>query len=396
MAEKDRKELISKIESKRGTKLISYITSDREGLGVGIAGDVVSIIHNHILSLGSSGDDLKLDLFLYSRGGHSDVPWALVSMFREYASKGSFSVLIPYRAHSAATVISLGADEIIMTKKAELGPIDITINSGPYNPTEKDSHRRLPISVEDVTGYFSLLKTVGCSKSNDKTKGFELLTNKVHPLALGSVSRLLEQTKLVGLRLLSTRAHPFRGSENRAIIKALSSEVYSHSHSINRTEAIKYLKLKQVKKAEDCNIDQELWALYEQYKELFQLENPYKPEEYLIEKGLEAQTWPGLNLACVESLNRIDICKMDQRVVRLRKVPPQLNINLGNVALPTINIPALPATINKQQIEAIIQKTAATIIQQTLNSAADSAVKQLLKSLPQAGFERISFNAGWF
>lgn len=70
-------------------------------------------------------------------------------MFREYSQKGSFSVLIPYRAHSAATVIALGADEIVMTKKAELGPIDITIGSGPYNPTEKDTH---------IRGYLSQLR----------------------------------------------------------------------------------------------------------------------------------------------------------------------------------------------------------------------------------------------
>lgn len=49
-------------------------------------------------------------------------------MFREYSKQGSFSVLTPYRAHSAATVISLGADEIIMTEKSELGPIDITLD----------------------------------------------------------------------------------------------------------------------------------------------------------------------------------------------------------------------------------------------------------------------------
>jgi ClpP class serine protease len=148
MSRASRIKIIQKIERKRGSKVISYITSDKEGLAVAIASDIISIIHNHILAL-KKADDIKLDLFIYSRGGQSDVPWAIVSMFREYAKKGSLSILIPYRAHSAATVIALGADEIIMTKKAELGPIDITMGSGPYNPTEKDSHQRLPISVED-------------------------------------------------------------------------------------------------------------------------------------------------------------------------------------------------------------------------------------------------------
>jgi hypothetical protein len=316
-------------------------------------------------------------------------------MFREYSKNGSFNILIPYRAHSAATVIALGADEIIMTKKAELGPIDITMSSGPYNPTEKDSHQRLPISVEDVTGYFSLLNDIGCARPEEKMKGFELLTQNVHPLALGEVSRLLEQTKLVGLRLLSTRAKPFSDTENQEIIKGLSSEVFSHGHAINRTEALKYLQLKQVKNAEDYNIADDLWSLYEEYRDLFYLEEPFKPEEYLISHDLESYTWNQLNVACVESVNRMDICGTDMRVVRLRKIPPQLNIQLSNVAFPTINIANIPAGITPQQIQAMIQQAAGAAIQQSINLSVATAIEQLTRSLPQAGFEKIAFNSGW-
>lgn len=394
MSRKNRKKIIQEIEKKRGSKVIAYVTSDRFGLSVPIEGDVVSLIHEHILRL-KGEEQLKLDLFIYSRGGQSDVPWTIVSMFREFSQKGSFSVLIPYRAHSAATVISLGADEIVMTKKAELGPIDITMSSGPYNPTEKNSNQRLPISVEDVTGYFSLLEKVGCERPDEKMKGFELLTNHVHPLALGTVSRLLEETKLVALRLLSTRANPFSEEENHEIIRRISSEVYSHNHAISRTEAVKYLGLTQVKNAEDIDITDELWALYEEYKELFHFEDPFKPEEYLISNNLEENTWTDLNLACVESLKRFDIWKKSMRVKRLRQVPPTINLNLTNLNLPAINIPNLPPNVSQEQINAIVQQVVSGVIQQSLNDAAQVAVQQLIKSLPQAGFERFAFNSGW-
>jgi len=394
MSREDRKKIIQEIEKKRGTKVISYITSDRPGLSVQIMGDVVSLIHEHILAL-KEKEQAKLDFFIYSRGGQSDVPWAIVSMFREYSQEGSFSVLIPYRAHSAATVIALGSDEIIMAKKAELGPIDITIGSGPYNPTEKDSRQRLPISVEDVTGYFSLLEKVGCERPDEKMKGFELLTNKVHPLALGTVNRLLEETKLVAFRLLSTRANPLSEEENHEIVKRISSEVYSHSHAISRTEALKYIGLKYVKTAEDIGISDELWSLYEEYKELFRLEDPFKTEEYLISKNLEENTWTDLNLACVESLERFDICKQSVRVRRLRRVPPNVNLNLTNLNLPTINIPNLPSEANQEQINVLIQQVVNAVVQQSLNNAVQVAVRQLIQSLPQTGFERFAFNSGW-
>lgn len=394
MSRGNRKKLIQKIEKKRGSKVIVYITSDRPGLSAPIAGDVVSLIHEHILAL-KEEEQAKLDFFIYSRGGQSDVPWAIVSMFREYCQEGSFSVLIPYRAHSAATVIALGADEIVMTKKSELGPIDITISGGPYNPREENSHQPLPISVEDVTGYFSLLEKIGCARPGEKMKGFELLVDYVHPLALGTVNRLLEETKLVALRLLSTRAKPFNEEENHEIVRRISSEVYSHNHVISRHEAVKYIGLKQVKMAEEVGIANELWALYEEYQALFHLDEPFKPEEYLVANNIEENTWTDLNLACIESLKRFNICKQSMRVRKLRQVPPQINLNLTNLNLPAISIPSLPPNVNKQQIDQLIQQVVGAIMQQSLNNAVRVAVQQFIQSLPQAGFERFSFNSGW-
>jgi hypothetical protein len=381
-----RRSLIGAIEQKRNSKVIVYVTSDRPGLSFMINGDVVSIIHDHILEFKESQRS-KLDLFLYSRGGHADVPWALVSMFRQYCHKGSFSVLVPYRAHSAATVISLGADEILMGKKGELGPIDATMLGGPYNPTEGNTPNRLPVSVEDVSGYFALLDRVGCQRPEEKMQGFRELTAKVHPLALGAVNRLLEETKLVGLRLLSTRAKPFAEDVNRDIIKKLSSEVYSHSHAINRTEASRYLGLQQVKDAETEELEQPMWDLYLQYRDLFQLETPFLPEEHLIANNLEEDSWADLPFACVESANRLDICKRSTRVKRLREIPPTLNLNLSQISLPPINIANLPQGVDAQTINAIVQQAVQATIQPVLNAAAQSAINTLLKSLPQKGFE---------
>ncbi len=394
MPREKRKELLKKIEGKRGTKVIAYVTSDRIGLQALIQHDIVPIVHEHILSLPEE-DRRKLDLFIYSRGGSADVPWALVSMFREYCQKGSFSVLIPFRAHSAATVIALGADEILMTKKGELGPIDATMSGGPYNPREEKTSNPLPVSVEDVTGYFALLERFGCERPDEKMRGFEQLTAKVHPLALGAVSRLLEETKLVGLRLLSTRANPFREKENHEIIRKLSSEVYSHNHAISRTEASRYLGLKQVRNAEDAAIDSELWELYVEYRSLFELESPFQPEAHLVANNLEEHSWDDLNVACVESVNRLDICRKSLKVKRLRNVPPTLNLNLSDIHFPGVNIASLPAGVTPQQMNAMIQQVVQGVMQPILNQAAQKAVDVLIKSLPQKGFEVVTYKAGW-
>jgi len=114
-----RKEIIRQIQSMRSSKVIAYVTGDRQPITSVIAEDAVRPLYEHLLSIGKNE---KIDLFLYSRGGDVSVPWRIVSMFREFCDK--FSILVPYKAYSAATLISLGADKIIMGKKAELSPID--------------------------------------------------------------------------------------------------------------------------------------------------------------------------------------------------------------------------------------------------------------------------------
>lgn len=375
MERKHRKELIAAIEEKRGTKVICFITSDRPGLSTHIAGDVVPIIHQHVLAL-ESEERTKIDLLVYSRGGDSDVPWTIVSMLREYGAEGSLGVLIPYRAHSAATIIALGADEIVMGKKAELGPIDITL-TGPYNPTAGAAGQPLPISVEDVTGYFSLLRKVGCERPPETMDGFRLLTEKVHPLALGSVSRLLQQTELVALRMLGTRANPFSEEKNRDIVRKLSSEIFSHRHTISRTEAIRHLGLDQIIKSEDAGIMDELWGLYEAYRDAFSLEEPFKGEQEMFDKDLDEMEWNGMILTCVESLARVDFQKARVRMQRLRQVPPTVNLNL--------NLPPITIQGQGQDAHALLVPT----LQAAAQEAAKRATEELKRALPTTGFQTI-------
>ena len=85
-------------------------------------------LYDHLVNLDFAGKTKKIDLYIYSRGGDVSVPWTVASMVREFCDE--FNILIPYKAHSAATLRSLGADNIIMGRKAELAPIDPTLVRG--------------------------------------------------------------------------------------------------------------------------------------------------------------------------------------------------------------------------------------------------------------------------
>jgi hypothetical protein len=189
----DRTSLIQQIEGLRKSKVITYLTSDRQGpFNARIATDVIPLVSKQLRLIKKVPN---IDLFLYSAGGDTMVPWRLVSMIREYCDK--FSVLVPYKAHSAASMIALGADEIVMSDLSELSPIDpstanifnpILNPADPTNPTN-----RIPISVEDVMAYFDLAKNkFGIKSDEDLTRVFTKFIEsnpQIHPLALGNVNR---------------------------------------------------------------------------------------------------------------------------------------------------------------------------------------------------------------
>lgn len=391
MSKEQRLAVISEIERKRNSKVITYITSDRGNFHQSIRPDVVRVIHEHILAI-PEDERKKIDLFLYSRGGDSDTPWAIISMLREYVDSGELSVLIPYRCHSAATMIAIGADEIVMGKKSELGPIDITM-TGPHNPKDPDNNSA-PISVEDVMGYFSLQKRIGSLFTN-KNIAFEKISSEISPLALGSVNRLLEQTRLAAKRLLQARKNNYSKTELKQIINTISSEIYSHNHAISRTEAIESVGLKHCVKAEDAEIDVELWQLYKLYRDYFKFDEPINPNAYLIENNLKEHIWKDVPVALVESSARMDVQSKTLKLVQVKNIPPEFSLNLQGLQIPSVNIPDLPQGITSQQLAALVEQIMTQVINQAVNTAAAAAAQQFANLLPVAGHERSEYFSPW-
>lgn len=70
----------------------------------------------------------NVDLLLQSPGGDIDAAEKIVYMCREIA--GGFRVIVPEYAKSAATLMALASDEVVMGLASELGPIDAQL-SGP-------------------------------------------------------------------------------------------------------------------------------------------------------------------------------------------------------------------------------------------------------------------------
>jgi Serine dehydrogenase proteinase len=270
----DRVKLIEEIERLRNSKVVSYLTTIRPNSVAQMAEDAVREMFDHLLLL-PSRPVKQLDVFLCSNGGSGTVPWRLVSLFREFAEK--VAVLIPYRAYSAATMLALGADEIVMGPFAEMGPIDPTVTNE-YNPVDPATQQRIGISVEDVKAYVAFVKdTVGIRHEDELIKAIEILAQKVHPLALGNVERFISQSRMIARKILLTHmAEEPSKHEIDEIIDTLASKLYFHGHPINRREARDELKLK-VSPNVPPELETAMWKLYLDYEAELQNKITFDP-----------------------------------------------------------------------------------------------------------------------
>lgn len=130
-----------------------------------------------------------MDLLLRSPGGVIDVTEKIVMMFRK-RSRG-FRVIVPEAAKSAATLIAIAADEIVMGYTSELGPIDpqvpVPLPNGNWDlrPAHSilDGLAAIKKETDDAggnlsTAYLPMLQNVDfamldvCRKAIDRSKKF--------------------------------------------------------------------------------------------------------------------------------------------------------------------------------------------------------------------------------
>jgi len=282
----DKKQLIQQIEDSRKSRIITYVTSDRQGpFNARIAMDIIPFISKQLRTIGRADN---IDLFLYSAGGDTMVPWRLVSMIREYCHK--FSVLIPYKAHSAATMIALGADEIVMSNLSELSPIDPS-TANVFNPQDpQNPQNKIPISVEDVMAYFDLAKNkFGIKDDTELAKIFSKFVEanpQIHPLALGNVNRIHNLIRRLAERLLKSHKAPMDGADIKNPVDYFTEKLYSHQYFIGRKEAKEDLGLKTVFYA-DSALSKAMTDLYEEYNKDLDFGKMWNPENELGENAMQ-------------------------------------------------------------------------------------------------------------
>jgi hypothetical protein len=182
----------------------------------------------------------KISLYLYTRGRYIVIVWNLVNLIYQFCDE--LQVVIPYKAHSAGTLISIGANSIIMTKQATLDPIDPSINTLLNPQIPGDPTQTCSVSVEEVKGYIAFAKEeLGIKDDAALASILVKLSESVHPLVLGHVYRSRARIKMLAEKLLVNQVS--EQHQIQQIISFLCSDSGSHDYTINRREAKESLGL---------------------------------------------------------------------------------------------------------------------------------------------------------
>lgn len=261
----NRESLFKKIENFEtpSRKLIAYIARYGNPRGAIIPDDIAPI-GSMLQNIGTVD---YLDLMIHSPGGSGVTAEKIVDMCRRHCKK-EFRVIVPNMAKSAATMIALGADAIVMGYCSELGPIDaqttVLISGVPQQ-----------ISMQSfIDARKDLLKELHTAKTKGKEfVGYlqQLTASTMEPAFINECEREIRFAvdlvkKWLPENMLKIK-YPKESLKNRklkanGIAKNLSSANtrFTHGRMISVDECKKMLNVVELIKED--NLWNSLWELY--------------------------------------------------------------------------------------------------------------------------------------
>jgi hypothetical protein len=203
----------------------------------------------------------NLDLVVLSPGGNGEAGYRIGHSFQQWTKRRNleFRVIIPLYAKSAATILSLGAHEIVMGLHSEIGPID------PQIPKyDRDLQRWRYIPAMSVIDGIKLVSEY-IHKIPQMSRFFEEIVKneKLSLDDLGVLERARESGKQYGETLLA--GGMIRDVKvARETAERLSDYYKFHGHPIDAFEAEEQLKLNIL------HADVAQWTLIKSLRDEFQ------------------------------------------------------------------------------------------------------------------------------
>ena len=243
--------VIDKIAAALGEPVFTYWNSTKGSI---CQNDVAGLY----ALLRTKGKIPRLSLFLKSDGGSGQAALRMVNLLRRFV--GHLTVLAPLECQSAATMLALGADRILMGPLAHLSAVDTSLTHD-LSPIDRDNDR-VSVSNDEL---LRVIRLWGEQAKGTTGNPYEALFPYVHPLVIGAVDRSSALSTRICEEILSY--HMGDKERAREISNVLNAGYPSHNYPITLREAAKIgLKVDEL----DHSINAMLFELNEIYSEMGQ------------------------------------------------------------------------------------------------------------------------------
>jgi ClpP class serine protease len=143
---------IAQIESERNSRVILLVHRQEtmRFLGFPLVRYIdINDSEDVLRAIQMTDDDIPIDIVLHTPGGLVLAALQIARAIREH--KGKVTAFVPHYAMSGGTLISLAANEIVMSKHAVLGPIDPQLGQSPAASLIKVAEEKPIGRVDDQT-----------------------------------------------------------------------------------------------------------------------------------------------------------------------------------------------------------------------------------------------------
>jgi len=212
---------LGELQALRGAPVLVYSST--------IHADAVRIVYEGLQRMRPTP---RLDLVLSTLGGEVTTARRLALLLREFTQH--LTILVPYQARSAGTLLCLSANTLILGPMAELGPIDAHIGSAGLPPPDAPGM----ISAEDIRAFRQMAEEwFGVNREKDRLQVLALLAQRVFPTSLSSFYRADRLTRQAAHELLRYQLPESEEKVLQQIVNQLVGGYDAHDYIITRAEA---------------------------------------------------------------------------------------------------------------------------------------------------------------
>ena len=193
-----------------------------------------SVCDNDVMAmhdiLEATGRRDKLTLLVKSDGGSGMASLRMIHLLRKYTKR--LTVVAPLNCASAATMLALGADTIVMGPLSYLTAVDTSLEHD-LSPLDH-TNNLVPVSNDEVDRVIRLWRET-VFRRGDGVNPYQELYKYVHPLVIGALDRASSLSLMLCREILGYHMKDLRKAER--ISRRLNSSYPAHQYPITSREA---------------------------------------------------------------------------------------------------------------------------------------------------------------